>query len=119
MLSRTADKTLANLLGTSFNKVANLLTGACKTLAIKPYASSLDGSFAKISIWLPSNNCPSTTNALISKSSKFLAYVLSNLAAAPGSSKEKANNDGPNKTSSEQPKSVPSKANLASEFLIT
>ena len=32
---------------------------------------------------------------------------------------EKANNDGPNKTSSEHPKSVPSKANLASEFLIT
>ena len=49
-MSRTADKTLASLLGTSFNKVANLLTGACNTLAISPYASSLDGNFAKISI---------------------------------------------------------------------
>jgi hypothetical protein len=56
---------------------------------------------------------------LISKLSKFLAYVLSNFAAAPGSSNEKANNDGPTKISSEHPKSVPSNANLASEFFIT
>ena len=31
---------------------------------------------------------------------------------------EKANKDGPTSTSSEHPKSVPSNANLASEFLI-
>ena len=50
---------------------------------------------------------------------KFGVTAAAAVAAAPGSSNENANNEGPNNTSSEHPKSVPSKANLASEFLIT
>ena len=119
MLSLTAVSTLASLLGTSLSKVANLPIGACRTDANNVNASSLDGSLARTSIWLPSKSWPSTTKALISNASKFFAYDFKSLAAAPGSSKEKANKDGPTKTSSEHPKSVPSKASFANEFLIT
>ena len=46
----------------------------------------------------------------------YVSFVFQKLF---GYSKEKANNEGPNSTSSEHPKSVPSKASLAKEFLIT